>query len=704
MHAEFCQQLFSPRSMAIIGASERNFYSRNAFERLHDCGFAGRVHLVNPNSRSVFGRTCFENLADIGEQIDMAFIAVPRDGVLGALRDCAASGTKAAVVISNGFGESPDERGRALQHELAQFLGEHAIALCGPACLGVINVHERFEAFGGHRGTEILPGSIALVSQSGANVHSYVGAALARNLGFSYLASSGNEMGLDVPDYIDYFLRDENTRVICAYVETFRSADKLVQVARQALDAGKPIIAIKIGRSESSARAALAHTGAMTGPDLFFDTLFKQYGILRANTIEEALDRVVIFAASPRRWWPTGKRAGVVSISGGFAATFSDLSNLYGFEVPALESSTTERLASILPANVNPQNPIDISTQVQRDRPDAWTLTLGCMADDAHTDYVLDAEALPQSEQRIRILLSLRDQSQKPVLLASTSPHITIVNDELKALCRVHGLPIMAGVEGTQRAIQSALWFRSACDRWESTESERKLASKVAPIPRPPKTVLHEVDARALLSSYGIRGPLDELVLTPGTATKAAARLGGPVAIKIVSSHITHRSDRGLVQLNVLQKDVLQTAAMLLSRIGEGEPPADTRILVQEMITGTAELFIGITRSAGYLPMIVVGVGGVLVELLGDRSCRLCPVDVAEAHSMLRELRLYPSLCGYRGRPRADVDAAARTIAAMSEFAMAASDWISEAEINPLIVLSNGNGASAVDALIVATE
>ena len=223
MHQALVSHLFRPRSIAIVGASERNFYARNAIERLSHCGYGGEVYLVNRRTEEVFGRRCYDTPAEIGAPIDLAFIAVPRVAVLGALESCAAAGAKAAVVVSNGFGESSDPEGRGLQAELAAFLARTPIALCGPSCLGVINVVDRMQAFGGHPGTEVPSGGIALVSQSGANVHSYIAAALARNLGYTHIASSGNEAGLETADYIEYFLEQPATRVVCAFVESFRS-------------------------------------------------------------------------------------------------------------------------------------------------------------------------------------------------------------------------------------------------------------------------------------------------------------------------------------------------------------------------------------------------------------------------------------------------------------------------------------------------
>ncbi|ABE36467.1 coA binding domain protein [Paraburkholderia xenovorans LB400] len=701
MHAEFFNYLMAPGSMAIIGASERNFYSRNALQRLQDCGYAGKVHLVNPGTSEVFGKRCHANVKDIGESIDMALVVVPRTAVIGALRDCVEAGAKAAVVVSTGFGESHDAVGLALQRELSEFLDEHPIALCGPSCLGVVNMIDGFQAFGGHPGTEILPGSIGLVSQSGANVHSYIGAASARNLGFSYVVSSGNEAGMDATDYIDCFLRDPDTKVVCAYIESFKSSDALIRVAEQALKVSKPLIVIKIGRSPSAVRAALAHTGAMTGPDHYFDTLFRQYGIIRANTIEESLDRACIFASSQEAYWPSGRRAGVVSVSGGFAATLSDLSRDGGFDVPELDASSVRKLLEVLPANVNPQNPIDISTQVRRDRSDAWERTVNCMADDPNVDFVLNGEAVPLDDDRLQELTSIRLRTGKPVLLASTSPHIQILNDAQRAWCREHRLPVVVGVEGCHRAIQSTLDFTAKVVL--ARDSVKRSEMPVAALPRPAGHVLHEVKARELLLRFGIRGPESECVSDASEASSAAARIGGRLAVKIVSDSITHRTDRGLVHLNVSPATAFEVASEIELRVKQ-EEPANPRcqILVQKMVEeGVAELFIGVTRRSGHRPTLLVGMGGILVELFGDHVSRICPVDPVQAGEMLRELRGFPLLDGFRGRPKADLQSVIRTLCAMSDFAMAASQWLGEAEINPLIVLPEGRGALAVDALVV---
>ena len=713
--------LFAPKSIAIVGASDRSFYARNALHRLDACGYAGEVHLVNPRADAVAGRRCHTGMLGIGKPIDLAFIAVPRAAVVPALEEATAAGARAAVIVTTGFGESADAEGRRLQSALDAWLATSSLAVCGPSCLGVINVHGRAQAFGGHPGTDILPGSVALVSQSGANVHTYIGAALARNFGFSCIVSSGNEAGLDTGDYIDYFIDDPATRVICAYVESFRHPEALPAIARRAQVAGKPIVLIKIGRSQSSARAALAHTGSMTGPDAYFAALFAQFGIVRANSIEEALDRATIFASSPLKWWlgtAGGGRTGIVSVSGGFAGAFSDMTSdptsegaaVARISVPELDAATVARIEQILPPHVGPQNPLDLSTQVRRDRPDAWRDTLDAVAGDAAVDVVLAAEATPMDEARLRSLVSLRECHGKPVLLATTSPHIGIMDDALLAICRDAGLPLLAGAEGTHRAMESALAWMTASKSARAAAADTSAAPSMKsrePLPRPATRVLHEVVARDMLLPYGITGPASRLVSDPDAALAAAKALGGSVALKIVSSAITHRSDLGLVALDVAPGAVKDRAADLLQRASAAVAPGELAtlgVLVQAMTRGAAELFIGVTAMAGHAPLLVVGMGGIYVELLGDRATRICPVDEDEALRMLRSLRLFPMLDGYRGCPRADVPAAARAIAAVSAFAMAAAGWLAEAEINPLIVMPEGGGVFAVDALVVARE
>jgi len=700
MHAELCKYLFNPRSMAVVGASERNPYTRFAVHRLEECGYQGTSYLVNPASQQVFGRQAYERANALPGPIDMAFIAVPRNSVLSVLRDCADNGAKGAVIVSNGFAESHDTLGSSLQNELSEFLRQTPMAVCGPSCLGILNLHEKFQAFGGHPGTQILNGAIALISQSGANVHSFISAALARNLGFSYIVSSGNEVGLELTDYIDYFLDDEKTRVICGYVESIRSPHKFFRSAQRALELRKPIILIKIGRSESSHRAAQAHTGAMTGPDNFYSALFQQTGVIRANSIEEAMDRASVFASSDPNWWPRGNRMGLVSVSGGFAVTLSDMSSEFGYEVPELAPQSSQALADILPLNVNPQNPVDISTQVQRDRPKAWEQTIQCITADYRIDFVLNGEALPVSRERVLTLLREREQSGKAVLLATTSPHIDVFDHDIRALCLEHGIPLLAGVDGVQRALQSAIGYS-----YSTQKLKFKTAKSVKKIPRPALNVLHEVDARALLERFAIKGPIGRLVNTSEEAVHAAKHMGGTIALKVVSADIPHRSDRGLVMLKLSPAQIPEAFQKLQQRLtADHIDPAACRFLVQAMVQGVAELIVGVTCQPGYPPLLVIGFGGIFVELLKDVSTRVCPVDVEQAHQMLRELRMFASIDGYRGQMRADIDAAACAIASMSDFAMGASDWLEEAEINPLILLPQGYGAQAADAVIIARK
>jgi acyl-CoA synthetase (NDP forming) len=712
MHEVHCASLFSPSSIAIVGASPRNPYAMSALQRLADCKYPGAIYPIHSSGGELLGHRVYRSIEDVGCAIEMALIAVARHAVPEVLESCARQGAKAAVIVSNGFAESDDTEGAVLQERVRHFLQSNTMAVCGPSCLGVINVPGRFQAFGGKPGVAIDPGGISLVSQSGANVHTFLGAARARNLGFSQIVSSGNEVGLELTDYLQWFLDDPHTRVICAYVESIRSVARFIELATRAAQLQRPIILLKIGRSETSERAALAHTGAMTGPDRLFDTLFKQLGIQRADSIEEALDRAAIFAGSDQRWWPRGGRCGLLSVSGGFAAALADLSSPTTFLLPEFEAPVAARLRSILPSNVASQNPIDISTQVHRDRPSAWGEAVQAVAGDSGIDLVLSAEATPFSLERAELLSSIRDSTGIPIILASTSPHIEPFAPAVRDYCRAIGLPILAGVEGTRSALQAATTYRNDRVRVLAGLSEANRSSwkdgfsTLEPhIRRPSSQTVDEVNARALLSPFGFRSPRAVQVWSRSKAGQAATALGGPVAVKAISSRLPHRTELGLVRLSLEGAEAAENAfesvanGMRESGVELGKDP-DASILIQSMVTGVAELLIGAVGTAGYPPMIVVSLGGVTAELLSDVSSRIAPVGEVEARAMLKELKLYPLLEGYRRQPAADVDSIVEAILGMSRFACMAQDWLAEAEINPLIVGRPGQGAWAVDALV----
>jgi acetyltransferase len=448
--------LLRPGSVAIVGASERNYYAGNAWRRLRASGFAGPVRLVNPHRTEVFGQPCAPRLADLPEVPDLAFITLSRSVVVDVLAECAALGVRAAVVVANGFRESALPDGAELQDRLVRAARRGGIALCGPSCLGVANLPAGVDLLaGGGAGGGLAAGPIAFVTQSGGGALAFEAGLAARHLGASIVVSSGNEACLDSLDYLEYCLRDDRTAAVCAFIEGIRRPERVAEVGALARALGKPLVVTKVGRSRAAARAALSHTGAVTGSDLFNRTLLTQHGFVCVDTIEEMLDTVSYLASAPRRSWPRPRTLGIVSASGGATTILSDLAERHGLQVPQLSPERLRRLAGMLPEHLHPGNPLDISGTVQRRLPQVWSGALDCVAADPGIDALVVVSGAIRDEERdlLETLAGLPARYGKPVVLASVSPLLEILSGP--AVRRLHAAEVgyAKGLEAAVRAL-----------------------------------------------------------------------------------------------------------------------------------------------------------------------------------------------------------------------------------------------------------
>jgi acetyltransferase len=676
-------------AVAVIGASDDPAkVGGSVLANLVAGGFEGRIVPVNARSRVVQGLAAVPSIRDVPDHVDVAVIAVPASAVLSVLKDCVAAGVGAAVVISAGFGETGRE-GRAREAELRTWLVNEPIRVLGPNCLGWMRPPRKLNlSF-----APGLPraGGIGFFSQSGALCTAILDWSRDHGTGFSLFASLGNQVDITESDVLDALATDAETRVILGYLEGVSNGRRFFESLRAAA-ATKPCVLLKAGRTPEGARAVSSHTGALAGSDAAFDSAVRQAGALRAHSVEELFDLARALATQPL---PSGRRAVIVTNGGGLGILATDAARDAGLELPPVDEAVRAALARALPPHAALANPIDLIGDATAARYDT---ALRALRGEAGALLVmLSPQAATDSAGVARTIVSATRGRSEPVLgVFAGGAHVRAGVQVLEE----GGVPVY---QFPERAVRALAGMATLAERRRSRSAVRAApaasAAAVIEVARPAgaREQIGLLRAAPWLEAYGIRCARTILAATPEAARAAAARLGGPVAVKIVSRAISHKTDVGGVRVGLRSPaEVAEATVAILGAVAAARPEAHLDgVLVQEMAEpGGFELLLGMVRDPQFGPLVMVGFGGIYVEVLGDTATRLAPVDRSEAAAMVADLRMAPALRGARGRPAADVDALAETIARFSELAMAVPA-LQELEINPLIV--GPHGALAID-------
>jgi acetyltransferase len=675
--------IFNPASVAIVGASERARWPRQIFDNLRANGYRGEIFPVNPRAREVYGVPCYPDLAALPTPPDHAIVIVPAPAVQDVLEAGVAAGLKSATIYAGNIGEGSDPeivaRGRALK----ALIDRSGLIVAGPNCMGGNAMHQRFFGYPNSEICKLQPGSVALVSQSGGTLQFIAKSSADRGINFSYMMSSGNEICLDLADYVNYFVEDERTRVIALFIEGIRRAPAFMAAAAKALAAGKPIIAIKTGKSQQSREAARSHTGAISGDYDVFTAMCERYGITIVPSLDDMVEVMLAFQAGRL---PKGPRVGWVTTSGGTVDLLYDyFEEMGGITAPDFSDSTKACIRHLVPAELALKNPLDAG--IPSTDANAADMCVAVAAD-PNIDMLAWAGTLPTGKgprdavELARVLAS----TDKPVLGFGRMNYM--IGAEAREFQAKVGFPFLQGLQPTIRAL-SALAFYGA-------RAGRRIAPLAAPKGR--LEILGGPSFEAALSGHGLTPPRSAFAATPAEIGAAAARLGLPVALKIVSPQISHKTEVGGVRLDLRSAaEVVSAADSLAAAIRSAEPQARIEgFLVQEMVRGV-EMILGARTDPLYGPMLMVGAGGILVELVKDVAFRLLPVGEADARAMLGELKVTKLLAGFRGRPACDVEALVKAICGLSEFYLDHRHLAADLEINPLIVLPEGEGVRAVD-------
>jgi len=687
--------LLNPDSVAIIGASDDpTRIGGRPLRYMRDADFKGRLYPVNPNRKSVQGLPAFASISDVPDPIDTAIIAVPASAVVATAEACAAANVKAAIIFSAGFAEMSDD-GRRHQDALSAIARTTPMRIVGPNCLGVYNSALGF--FGTFTSTleagRPTPGRVGLVSQSGAYGSHLSLVATLRGIGIRFWVTTGNECDVDVAETIGWLARHPDISVIVAYAEGVSDRDRLFASLALARERGKPVIFQKVGRTEVGAQAARSHTASLAGADAVYDGVFRQFGVYRARDTEEMLD--VAYAATFGTF-PASRRIGLMTISGGVGVQMADEAVERGLEVTPMSEAAQARLKTLLPY-ASPRNPVDITAQAFNDLT-LVTTNLDMMLAEGTYDAIVAfftfvAAAKAMVEPISETFRAAKRRHPGCLLIVSIVGPPDIVRRYEETGCPVFEDPTRA-----VRAVDALSRFSEAFARQTPPRASTPPAPE--PLPAPP---IGEQTAKQILAKAGLRVVEEQLCSTADEAVSAATRLGFPVALKIASPDILHKTEVGGVELGLATADdVAQAFAAVTGRARLARPDARIKdVLVSRMVTGGVETILGVQDDPTFGPVVMFGLGGIFVETLKDVAFRVAPFEDDEAHRMMRELQGFPLLDGARGRPPCDLDALATALSALSRFAAAHTGQLHSAELNPVMVLPAGQGLVALDALIV---
>ncbi|MGE5524907.1 MAG: acetate--CoA ligase family protein [Rhodospirillaceae bacterium] len=698
------ERFFNPQSIAIIGASQDfGTISGQPLRHLTTHGYKGRIYPVNPKYQEIGGIKCYPSIAALPETPELVLILVNAARVADMLRQCGAKGVPYVIIFSSGFSEVGGG-GIALQRELQAIAREHDIGVIGPNCQGMINVADRvYAGFGSVFYTDYDPGAISMVSQSGGfgfsvmNLSSKDG-----GLPFRQMVTTGNEIGVSTLDFMDYFIRDPHTAVIGGYIEGLKDASRLLDIGDRALAAGKPILMWKVGNTEQGQRAAASHTANLGGAMALYQAAFRQKGIIQVEDIQDLVDYGRAFRSERL---PAGNRLAIITISGGAGILMTDECIGRGMQLARLSAETNAKLREIVPSFGSLLNPVDVTAAIFND----LTLvnrTLQAIIEDPGVDCVAMINASLQGDIAKKIateIAAAQNNTDKPVFVCWSARDEMAA--EAYAILNEARIPHYKSPVRCGRALAAVSWYAEGKRRNERQRDERPLALHREPahgLLAGRRQDVAEHEAKRVLAEYGIAVTQEELALSEAEALRIAKKIGYPVALKVQSPDISHKTEAGAVRLGIASDSELTRAyqeVLKNARAYKADAHVDG-VLVQEMVAGGIEAILGVTNDPLFGPAVMFGLGGIFAEVLKDVAFRLAPVTPSMAREMIAEIKGYPVLAGARGKAPADVDALADAIVKLSALAVDLKDTVAELDINPLFVMERGRGVKAADALI----
>lgn len=712
MQAVDLKRFFNPRAIAIIGAStDITKITGKPLHYLKAQNYKGNIYPINPKYDEVGGHKCYKSILDVPGEVDLVLIAVNYKLVLPMLEACVKKGVRFATIFSSGFAEAGEE-GRAMQQQIANLSGRTGLRICGPNCQGAVDLYNTTAA-AFSAALDIVPfqaGPVGFVTQSGALGYSIFNVAQDAGVGFSYVVSTGNEMDLDSLDYMNFMLEDENTKMVFAYMEGIDNGEKFSQVADNALDAGKPLAVLKVGRSEAGSKAASSHTATLTGSDEVFSAFFKQKSIIRVDDVGEFTDLAMVVKSISKM--PSGKRLGVISTSGGGGVICADAAAEYGLNLAALQTTTLETIEANIPHFGSAVNPVDITAQ-SINSADGFTNILNGMLKDPGVDALVVVITMIVGEPGLRMartLVKISEQTDKPIVVAWTSGS-RLMAEQFKVLADGN-VPCFQSPSRAVHALSRVMQYGSALKEHQNAKTPDLSLEKVS-IPEEARAILDnnsgsltENQSKILLNAFGISTGKEEVAANIDEAREIAQNTRYPLAMKMDSPDILHKTEAKAILLNIQNESEMVAAFNeIMTNSAIYNPKARINgVLIQEMIPKGEEVIVGMTRDPQFGPTIMFGLGGIFVEILKDVALRIAPLDINEAKIQIREIKGFGVLAGARGRTKADLEALADTLVKVSRMAVTLGPKMKELDINPLVVLPEGQGVRVADALIILEE
>ncbi len=695
-------RLLNPRGVAIIGAStDLSRIGGQPIKLLTEYGYKGHVYPVNPKYTEVKGLTCYPDVGAVPKPCDIALIAVSGALVPGAIEQCGKAGIPFAVILSAGFSEAGDA-GKALNDKLLAAIRASGVRVVGPNCLGVMNLDADFRlGFGGTLQLKTLnPGPIAMVTQSGGFGFGVVAVACYHGLGFNHVISTGNEADLTALDWMEHLIERPDVEILTAFLEGTTEGKRLRRLGARALELGKPILIWKVGNSEVGSKAATSHTARLTAGYELFRTAFREGGFIEVQDVDDLVDFCKAFRGKKL---PRGNRVGVMTLSGGAGVLLADRCTARGLTLPRLSDATREKLRGIVVAYASIENPIDTTAQGYNDNFASYTNTMREVLADPNIDSIVARSPRGTVTQIwAEGLVAMLKGVDKPLLLNwPTSPDD---NREAMMYLERNGVPCILAPGRTVDAMAALTEFSNKRRVFEAARArgdQRAIALQKLDLPA--AGTLGEHASKALLKAYGIAVTEAKLLAPDAVGKLTAPPLPFPLAIKIESADIPHKTEAGVIRLHINSLDALKQAAReVLAAAKQYKPDARIAgVLIQQMASGE-EIILGAVNDPHFGPVIAFGLGGVFTEIMHDVTHRYAPFDAETAKAMIHDIKGVKLLQGYRGKPPCNIDALADAISRLSLLVADHADRIAEIDINPLFV--NASGVVAADALVVLKD
>ena len=698
--------LFKPAFLAVVGASEKPGPGLQVIENLRALGFEGDIIPVNPKYENVLGLKCFPSLTAVKEagfHVDMVAILLGKNNVLPVMKEAAATGVKTAWAFAAGFGETGAD-GKELENRLRNLCTDNDMLFLGPNCVGYLNPNDKTGAYSAPAPREIKGGNIGMVTQSG-----YLGLAVANNsrgLGFGLICTTGNEVVIDAIDCIDYMVNDKRIDVILTFIEQFRRPKELIEVAWKAKEKRKPIVLLKVGKSAIAQRATITHTGALAGLDDVQNALFEKLGIIRVYDFDEMFETAELLSKLKSKM-PRGKKVFALTLSGGVISLIGDLSDSLNINFPPWSKEGKAKLREILPDFSTIANPLDAwgSGRIEK----TYLPCLQAAVDQPQADIVLVVQDVPggMSERQVdqykvvaNASVEVAKKTEKPVIMLNNQS--SGFNEEIRNIMEAGNVPLLQGTREGLLAVNNLIKYAEFLRKPVPVFTVKRNDSAHKMLPEG-ESVLTEFESKKLVAQYGIPVTKEYLCRSRAEALKKAEEFGYPLVMKLISKEIQHKTEAGVVKLNIKNiAEAGQAYEELLRNATAYKPNAIVQgVLCYKMIEEPiAEAIVGVLSDPYFGPAVIFGLGGILVEIFKDRALLIPPFEREEVRRAIDSTKGSKLLYGFRGKPKGDIEALIEVIVKVGEMAADLAGRIDTLDINPLLILPEGKGVIAVDALV----